>query len=111
MAVPWIEDRGSPKSQSVGGDRSCGHGDARIVANYRMVLRGSARGLSCDTTQPMQVTDAPGLISQVFIMELVWVVGSRLHRPLQRFGEADDIAYATLFLCSREAGFISGAQV
>lgn len=31
--------------------------------------------------------------------------------PLQRFGEADDIAYATLFLCSREAGFISGQSL
>lgn len=28
--------------------------------------------------------------------------------PLQRFGEADDIAWATLFLCSKQAGFITG---
>ena len=28
--------------------------------------------------------------------------------PLQKFGEADDIAYASLFLCSRQAGFITG---
>jgi NAD(P)-dependent dehydrogenase (short-subunit alcohol dehydrogenase family) len=28
--------------------------------------------------------------------------------PLQRFGTADDIAWATLFLCSREAAFITG---
>jgi NAD(P)-dependent dehydrogenase (short-subunit alcohol dehydrogenase family) len=28
--------------------------------------------------------------------------------PLQRFGEANDVAWATLFLCSRQAGFITG---
>jgi len=28
--------------------------------------------------------------------------------PLQKFGEADDIAYATLFLCSQQASFITG---
>jgi len=28
--------------------------------------------------------------------------------PLQRFGEAEDIGWATLFLCSRQAGFITG---
>jgi NAD(P)-dependent dehydrogenase (short-subunit alcohol dehydrogenase family) len=28
--------------------------------------------------------------------------------PLQRFGTADDIAWATLFLCSQQAGFITG---
>lgn len=28
--------------------------------------------------------------------------------PLQRFGEADDIGWATLFLCSQQAGFITG---
>jgi len=28
--------------------------------------------------------------------------------PLQRFGTADDIGWATLFLCSREAAFITG---
>lgn len=31
--------------------------------------------------------------------------------PLQRFGEADDIAWATLFLCSKQAGFISGQSL
>lgn len=31
--------------------------------------------------------------------------------PLQRFGEADDIAYAALFLCSRQASFITGQHV
>jgi NAD(P)-dependent dehydrogenase (short-subunit alcohol dehydrogenase family) len=28
--------------------------------------------------------------------------------PLQRFGEASDIAWATLFLCSQQAGYITG---
>ena len=28
--------------------------------------------------------------------------------PLQKFGEADDIAYAALFLCSQQAGFVTG---
>ena len=28
--------------------------------------------------------------------------------PLQKFGEADDIAWATLFLCSQQAGFVTG---
>lgn len=28
--------------------------------------------------------------------------------PLQKFGEADDVAYATLFLCSQQANFITG---
>ena len=28
--------------------------------------------------------------------------------PMQTFGEADDIAYAALFLCSQQAGFITG---
>ena len=28
--------------------------------------------------------------------------------PLQKFGEADDIAYAVLFLCSQQAGFVTG---
>ena len=28
--------------------------------------------------------------------------------PMQKFGEADDIAYAALFLCSQQAGFITG---
>lgn len=31
--------------------------------------------------------------------------------PLQRFGEADDIAWATLFLCSKQAGFITGQSL
>jgi NAD(P)-dependent dehydrogenase (short-subunit alcohol dehydrogenase family) len=31
--------------------------------------------------------------------------------PLRRFGEADDIAWATVFLCSRQAGFISGQSI
>ncbi len=31
--------------------------------------------------------------------------------PLQRFGEADDIAWATLFLCSQQAGFITGQSL
>lgn len=31
--------------------------------------------------------------------------------PMQRFGEADDIAYAVLFLCSRQAGFITGQSL
>lgn len=31
--------------------------------------------------------------------------------PLQRFGDADDIAYAALFLCSREAKFITGQSL
>jgi len=31
--------------------------------------------------------------------------------PLQRFGEADDIAYAALFLCSQQAGFITGQSL
>jgi NAD(P)-dependent dehydrogenase (short-subunit alcohol dehydrogenase family) len=28
--------------------------------------------------------------------------------PMQRFGEAEDIGWATLFLCSQQAGFITG---
>jgi NAD(P)-dependent dehydrogenase (short-subunit alcohol dehydrogenase family) len=28
--------------------------------------------------------------------------------PLQKFGNADDIAYACLFLCSQQAGFVTG---
>jgi 3-oxoacyl-[acyl-carrier protein] reductase len=28
--------------------------------------------------------------------------------PLQRFGTADDIGWATLFLCSQQAAFITG---
>ena len=28
--------------------------------------------------------------------------------PLQKFGEADDIAYPTLFLCSQQAAFVTG---
>lgn len=31
--------------------------------------------------------------------------------PLQRFGEADDIAYASLFLCSQQAKFITGQSL
>ncbi len=31
--------------------------------------------------------------------------------PLQRFGEADDIAYAALFLCSQQANFITGQSL
>ena len=31
--------------------------------------------------------------------------------PLQRFGEADDIAWATLFLCSQQANFITGQSI
>lgn len=31
--------------------------------------------------------------------------------PLQRFGEADDIAHAAVFLCSREAGYITGQSL
>jgi NAD(P)-dependent dehydrogenase (short-subunit alcohol dehydrogenase family) len=31
--------------------------------------------------------------------------------PLQRFGEADDIAWAALFLCSQQAGFITGQSL
>tara|TARA_B110000503_G_scaffold135021_1_gene214807 strand:- start:1076 stop:1852 length:777 start_codon:yes stop_codon:yes gene_type:complete len=31
--------------------------------------------------------------------------------PLQKFGEADDIAYAALFLCSQQAGFITGQTI
>lgn len=31
--------------------------------------------------------------------------------PLQRFGEADDIAWATAFLCSQQAGFITGQSL
>ncbi|WP_428312984.1 SDR family NAD(P)-dependent oxidoreductase [Hydrocarboniphaga sp.] len=31
--------------------------------------------------------------------------------PLQRFGEADDIANAVLFLCSRQASFITGQSL
>lgn len=31
--------------------------------------------------------------------------------PLQRFGDADDIAYAALFLCSKQAKFITGQSL
>jgi NAD(P)-dependent dehydrogenase (short-subunit alcohol dehydrogenase family) len=31
--------------------------------------------------------------------------------PLQRFGEADDIAYAALFLCSQQAAYITGQSL
>lgn len=31
--------------------------------------------------------------------------------PLQKFGEADDIAYATVFLCSQQANFITGQSL
>lgn len=31
--------------------------------------------------------------------------------PLQRFGEADDIAWAVLFLASRQAGYITGQSI
>lgn len=31
--------------------------------------------------------------------------------PLRRMGRAEDIARATLFLCSRQAGFISGQSL
>lgn len=31
--------------------------------------------------------------------------------PLQRFGEAEDLAWATLFLCSQQAGFITGQSL
>lgn len=31
--------------------------------------------------------------------------------PLQRFGDADDIAYAALFLCSQQAKFITGQSL
>ena len=31
--------------------------------------------------------------------------------PLQKFGSADDIAYAALFLCSEQAGFITGQTI
>ena len=31
--------------------------------------------------------------------------------PLQRFGEADDIAQAALFLCSQEANYITGQSI
>ncbi len=36
---------------------------------------------------------------------------TRRHTPLQRFGTADDIACAVLFLCSREASFITGQSL
>ena len=31
--------------------------------------------------------------------------------PLQKFGEADDIAWAVLFLCSQQAGFVTGQSL
>jgi NAD(P)-dependent dehydrogenase (short-subunit alcohol dehydrogenase family) len=31
--------------------------------------------------------------------------------PLQRFGDADDISWAALFLCSRQAGYITGQSL
>jgi NAD(P)-dependent dehydrogenase (short-subunit alcohol dehydrogenase family) len=36
---------------------------------------------------------------------------TRRQIPLQRFGAADDIAWAALFLCSREANFITGQSL
>jgi NAD(P)-dependent dehydrogenase (short-subunit alcohol dehydrogenase family) len=31
--------------------------------------------------------------------------------PLRRMGQAEDIGWATLFLCSQQAGFISGQSL
>lgn len=36
---------------------------------------------------------------------------TRRQIPLQRFGAADDVAWAALFLCSREASFITGQSL
>ena len=54
----------------------------------------------------MQVGIGGQLMDTIYNSE-IWE-NSRRSTPLQRFGNGEDIAGAVAFLCSSEAGFITG---
>ena len=58
-------------------------------------------------------TVAPGIIKTEMTRRLVAESGEKLLQTMavQRFGEAEDVAGAVLFLASREAGYITGATL
>jgi NAD(P)-dependent dehydrogenase (short-subunit alcohol dehydrogenase family) len=86
-------------------------------AAIEMLIRGVAResgryGIRANCVGPGWIN--AGLGKQALDEKLDEQARQKILRqviPLQRFGEADDIAWATLFLCSRQAGFITGQSL
>jgi len=78
-----------------------------LVGIARSVTREvGARGITANVV-------APGFINTAMTADLPEKVASQYLDaiPAKRFGEVDDIAAVTQFLCSDEAGYISGAVV
>ncbi|MFP5306702.1 MAG: SDR family NAD(P)-dependent oxidoreductase [Gammaproteobacteria bacterium] len=86
-------------------------------AAIEMLIRGVAResgrfGIRANCVGPGWIN--AGLGKQALDEKLDEQARQKILRqviPLQRFGEADDIAWATLFLCSQQAGFITGQSL
>lgn len=68
-------------------------------------------GVRANTVSPgiMKVGIGGALMDQIYSDE-IWEQ-SRMNTPLRRFGDGGDVAGITVFLCSSEAGFITGQTV
>jgi NAD(P)-dependent dehydrogenase (short-subunit alcohol dehydrogenase family) len=85
-------------------------------AAIEMLIRGVAKesgryGIRANCIGPGWINAGLGKIGIEEKLDEASRAKTRKAIPLQRFGEADDIAYAALFLCSKQAGFISGQSL
>src|SRR5439155_17125365 len=85
---------------------------AAIEALVRGLAREEGRHGVRANSVAVGVIDA-GLFQRLSVAELKadWLEAARRSTPLGRFGSADDVAEAVVFLASRRAAFVTGVQL
>jgi NAD(P)-dependent dehydrogenase (short-subunit alcohol dehydrogenase family) len=92
-----------------------------ILSASKTALRSLARSMGAELTPCGVRVNAvsPGPISTPFTSKLglgdealkAMKEGVEAQVPLQRFGEADEVTRAVLFLCSSDSSFVTGTEL
>ncbi|WP_245801222.1 SDR family NAD(P)-dependent oxidoreductase [Pollutimonas bauzanensis] len=106
-----------PNSSIVNLASMAGHRGSHSHAHYsasKGAVSSFSKSLALELAPNTRVNIvAPGIIETAMTSDLLRQKGQALldSTPLKRFGTADDVAGAIVFLCSDLAGFISGATI
>lgn len=112
--APQMEARGSGVILNMSWDLALvgmAERNPEMFAASKAGVTGFTRSLARSLAPRVRVNElAPGWIATAFADEMAddyraWVIAQT---PLERFGTPDDVAAAAVFLCSDDAGFITG---